>query len=202
MMKSVVVLMFPFIAHLAIGQANEQKNSTVSIQRAIDEMTVDGVLDEKSWSIAKPAENFWLNAPSDNAMATNATIVRITYDDKNIYIGALMKGPKEYIIQSLKRDSDLESSDSFGVLLDPVGQKSLGYTFGVNVGGAQTEAMVSAAQGQFVEAVDPSWDARWYSAIGEIDEGWIVEIAIPFKSVRFKQGATQWGINFWRSPRF
>lgn len=173
----------------------------LDIQKATGTIKIDGILDEQTWADAQGADNFWLNAPSDNAAAKNQTIVKLTYDDKNLYIGALMMGPDNYIIQSLKRDGDLESSDSFGVLLDPIGQKSLGYSFGVNVGGAQTEAMVSAAQGQFVESVDSSWDVRWFSEVGKTAEGWVVEIAIPFKSIRFKKGANQWGINFWRIDR-
>ncbi|MBX2942691.1 MAG: carbohydrate binding family 9 domain-containing protein, partial [Cyclobacteriaceae bacterium] len=185
----------------ASAQTANRDTRKLSIQKAKGTIKIDGILDEDSWSVAQDADNFWLNAPSDNAAASNATIVKITYDDKNIYIGALMKGPNNYIIQSLKRDGDLESSDSFSVLLDPIGQKSLGYSFGVNVGGAQTEAMVSAAQGQFVKSVDSSWDVRWYSEVGKTSEGWVVEMAIPFKSIRFKKGADQWGINFWRSDR-
>lgn len=188
-------------SYFTLAQTANRENYKLVINRATSEIKIDGVLDEESWSNAQNADNFWLNAPSDNAAATHQTIVKITYDDKNLYIGALMMGPNNYIIQSLKRDGDLESSDSFGVLLDPIGQKSLGYSFGVNVGGAQTESMVSAAQGQFVKSVDPSWDVRWYSEVGKTEEGWVVEIAIPFKSIRFKKGADQWGINFWRIDR-
>lgn len=174
---------------------------SLKIKRATSEVKIDGILDDGPWAEAESAGGFWLNAPSDNSPAGNPTIVKATYDDKNLYIAALMKGPDRYVIQSLKRDGDLESSDSFGVLLDPIGQKSLGYSFGVNVGGAQTEAMVSAAQGQFVKSVDPSWDVRWYSEVGKADGGWVVEMAIPFKSIRFKKGATHWRINFWRNDR-
>lgn len=194
-----LVLIGPSFALWA--QTGNRDVFTISIGRTNETIEVDGQLNEEIWTQAIPAKDFWLNAPSDNAPATNATTVWMTYDDKNVYIAALMEGPRKYIIQSLKRDGDLESSDSFGVLLDPVGQKSLGYTFGVNVGGAQSEAIVSAAQGQFVEAVDRSWDVRWYSAVKETNAGWVVEMAIPFKSIRFKAGATQWGINFWRSDR-
>lgn len=200
-MRLYIFLLLIASGFFASAQTANRDAHKLTIQKATGTIKIDGILDEQTWADAQGADNFWLNAPSDNAAANNQTIVKLTYDDKNIYIGALMMGPDNYIIQSLKRDGDLESSDAFGVLLDPIGQKSLGYSFGVNVGGAQTEAMVSAAQGQFVNSVDTSWDVRWYSEVSKTDEGWVVEIAIPFKSIRFKKGANQWGINFWRSDR-
>lgn len=200
-MRLYIFLLLIASGFFASAQTANRDAHKLTIQKATGTIKIDGILDEQTWADAQGADNFWLNAPSDNAAANNQTIVKLTYDDKNIYIGALMMGPDNYIIQSLKRDGDLESSDAFGVLLDPIGQKSLGYSFGVNVGGAQTEAMVSAAQGQFVNSVDTSWDVRWYSEVSKTAEGWVVEIAIPFKSIRFKKGANQWGINFWRSDR-
>lgn len=202
LMKRTFLLALLLITILAAqAQVANRDNYTLTIKNTTESITIDGVLSETSWAEAQPADQFWLNAPSDNGPAGNTTTVKVTYDDKNIYIAAEMKGPSNFIIQSLKRDGDLESSDSFGVILDPVGQKSLGYTFGVNVGGAQTEALVSAAQGTFVKSVDESWDARWYSAVKEHPDGWTAEIAIPFKSIRFKKGIANWGINFWRSDR-
>ncbi len=201
-MRRLFLLPFLLIHTLTgLAQTGNRNDFQLTLSNTQKEVRIDGVLDEEIWSTAQSAENFWLNAPSDNALATNTTIVKVAYDDKHLYIAALMKGPRKYIIQSLKRDGDLEASDAFSVVLDPVGQKALGYMFGVNVGGAQTEAMVSAAQGVFVQSVDNSWDARWYSAVKQNEEGWVAEMAIPFKSIRFKKGATNWGINFWRSDR-
>jgi hypothetical protein len=201
-MKSYSLLFLAnFFGFVTFAQTANREAYEVSIRRTNEIIRIDGLLDEPVWREAEPVGMFWLNAPTDNAAAENTTQVRVTYDGKNIYIAALMTGSRQYVIQSSKRDGDLESSDSFSVLLDPVGQKSLGYTFGVNVGGAQTEALVSAAQGQFVQAVDPSWDARWYSAVKQTEVGWVVEMAIPFKSIRFKKDLSRWGINFWRNDR-
>lgn len=184
------------------GQTADNREAfQIMIQQTTEEIVLDGDLKEKAWANAEKVSDFWLNSPSDETKATHQTDVYVTYDQKNVYIGAILKGPTNYIIQSLKRDSELDDSDAFSVLLDPVGQKNLGYAFGVNVGGAQTEAMVSAAQGVFVKSVDESWDARWYSAVKQTTEGWSLEMAIPFKSIRFKESTDTWGINFWRVDR-
>lgn len=174
---------------------------TLLIARTTESIKLDGMLTETTWKSARKAESFWLNAPNDEGKASDSTVVYITYDEKNIYIAAKMKGPSRYVIQSLKRDGDPENSDSFGIVLDPMGQKNLGYLFGVNVGGTQTESMVSAAQGIFAKSVDESWDARWYSAVSQNQDSWTIEMAIPFKSIRYKEGKDSWGINFWRIHR-
>lgn len=201
-MKNCLALVALLIPYLLFSQpADNREGFQLRTQHAIDAIKIDGYLDELSWKAADSTESFWLNAPRDDSKATHTTYVRMTYDDKNIFISAVLKGPDRYVIQTLKRDGDPETSDSFGVLIDPIGQKALGYAFSVNAGGAQTEAMVSAIQSIFADPVDRSWDARWYSAIQKTPEGWIVEMAIPFKSIRYKHEKATWAINFWRVDR-
>ncbi|MEQ9413514.1 MAG: hypothetical protein RIF39_06770, partial [Cyclobacteriaceae bacterium] len=112
-----LLLLISIGAVSAVAQTANRGAHKLSIQRATGTIKIDGILDETTWDEAQGADNFWLNATSDYAASNNQTIVKITYDDKNLYNGALMMGPDNYIIQSLKRDGDLESSDSFGVLL-------------------------------------------------------------------------------------
>lgn len=173
----------------------------LQIRQTTEVIQIDGDPGEPSWQTAEATDTFWLNAPRDEVKASRMTQVKMLYDDKNLYISAVLYGETDFVIQTLKRDADFESSDAFGVIIDPVGQKSVGYAFGVNVGGAQADALVSAAQGVFVESTDGSWDARWYAAVRQRADGWSLEMAIPFKSLRFKAGQTTWGINFWRVDR-
>jgi hypothetical protein len=196
-MKPLTILAL-IVATVFNSQAQEKAFRLV---RTSEPVHIDGALDDPAWGASDKATGFWMNAPLDNQPAQRQTEVFGLYDDKNIYIAARLFGPTDFVIQSLKRDSDPESSDSFGVLLDPIGQRNLGYSFAVNAGGAQTEAMVSAAQGAFVRAVDESWDVRWYSAVTQLSDGWAVEMAIPLKSVRFKEGKATWNVNFWRIDR-
>ncbi|HEY5825519.1 MAG TPA: DUF5916 domain-containing protein, partial [Cyclobacteriaceae bacterium] len=193
------MLLIPFRGYT---QATDNRELfQLGIKKTTLPVKIDGIVNEEVWSVSSKADSFWLNSPRDDAKADHTTEVFMTYDDRNLYIGAILRGPTKYVIQTLKRDGDLEANDAFGVLLDPMGQKNIGYSFGVNAGGAQTEAMVSAAQNTFVNPVDESWDARWYSAVTRNQEGWIVEMAIPLKSLRFKEGKLTWGINFWRIDR-
>lgn len=186
---------------LQAQSADNRASFQLAIHKTTTPIKIDGQLNEEAWSSGNYADSFWLNSPRDDVRASHTTKVIVTYDEYALYIGAILKGPTNYVIQTLKRDNDLETNDAFGVLLDPMGQKNIGYSFGVNAGGAQTEAMVSAAQNIFVNSVDESWDARWYSSVTRTNEGWIVEMSIPLKSIRFKEGKLTWGINFWRIDR-
>ncbi|HEY5689826.1 MAG TPA: hydrolase, partial [Cyclobacteriaceae bacterium] len=88
----------------ALAQVANRDDYTLNIKITTEPIVIDGLLNETSWAEAQTADNFWLNAPSDNGVAGNTTTVKVTYDDKNIYIAAEMKGPTNFIIQSLKRD--------------------------------------------------------------------------------------------------
>ncbi len=190
-------------AHLLVAQngVNNRANFQLRIQRSTETILIDGDPAEASWRAAEATDTFWLNAPRDGVKAARYTQVKMLYDDKNLYISAILFGENDFIIQTLKRDAEFDASDAFAVVFDPVGQKAVGYAFGVNVGGAQADALISAAQGVFVESADISWDARWYSAVRERPDGWSLEMSIPFKSLRFKADQDVWGINFWRIDR-
>ncbi|MEM6349112.1 MAG: DUF5916 domain-containing protein, partial [Bacteroidota bacterium] len=83
------------------------------------------------------------------------------------------------------------------VVIDPVGRKTNGFFFGVNALGAQSEGLIGAtmSDGDF----NFDWDNRWYSAVKNYDDHWVVEIAIPFKTLRYEAGTKRWGLNFIRN---
>lgn len=171
------------------------------INKAQSAITVDGLIDSIEWKGSSIIDSFWINYPVDNKRAGHQTTVRVLYSSTTIFISALIISPGKPVVQTLKRDEPFEQSDAFAVLFDPGAQKSLGYLFGVNAGGAPSEAMVSAAQGVFVEPVDFSWDAKWFSATAKTTHGWSVEMAIPLKVLRYKNSTNSWKINFIRIDR-
>ena len=107
-------------------------------------ITVDGELNEPTWSYADKAENFWQTQPVDGLAASHKTIVHVAYDDKHLYVAAICYDDMDkQFVRTLKRD-DWGASDEFGVLIDPFGQKSNAYLFGVNAAGGETEGLLSA----------------------------------------------------------
>ena len=155
------------------------------------EIKIDGKLDEGVWSSVQVISDFWLQAPIDNERASLKTEVMMTYDKSKLYIAAICYDNNDYVIQTLKRD-DFGESDEFAVVIDPVGKKTNGYGFGVNAEGAQTEVLVTAG------GTDDSWDNRWTVKTTVEDDRWIVEMSIPFKTLRFEKNQTEWRVNFIR----
>lgn len=200
MAKHFLLLVYLLAAALSKGQ-DSLPNRSLSAVKATGVITIDGYLQEDDWKAAQPANSFWINYPSDNKKAGPATEVKVLFNDESLYIGAEIRGGKKPVIQTLKRDAPFEESDAFAVIIDPTALKSLGYIFGVNAAGAPSEAIISAAQGAFVEPVDYSWDAKWFSAVSKTADGWTVEMHIPLKILRFKNNSNEWRINFLRIDR-
>ena len=158
-------------------------------------IVIDGELNEDVWKTADIARDFWQNFPYDTSYSVSQTIVRMSYDADFIYIAAecyddLLE--KEYVITSLRRDFT-NTSDLFEVFIDPFGDKTNGFAFGVSPFGVEREGMVSYGQN-----VDYTWDNKWYSGVKRASGKWTVEMAIPLKTLRFKNNSDEWRINFTR----
>lgn len=185
----------------------------LQIKRAEDKIVIDGKLEESSWQTADITSDFWMCFPVDGRKtdADIQTAVRLTYDDQFIYIGAICYGSTDYQIPTLKRDSrDIWQGDIFSVLLDPIHEASNGFNFGVNPAGVQIESLISGrtgtraeiAAGRSSRGINTAWDNKWFAEVGTEEGRWVVEMAIPFKTLRFDPTKTDWGINFSRGePR-
>ena len=171
---------------------------TLTIKKAADKIMIDGLLNETSWSNAEIAKEFHQNFPYDTSYAVTRTSVRVTYDSDNLYIAAIcydsLQG--DFVIQSLKQDFSYPISDAFAVFIDPFNDKINGFSFAVNPMGVQREGLLEGGAGF---GVTTAWDNKWYSKVVREKGRWVVEMAIPFKSIRFKPDITTWGINFSRN---
>ena len=190
---------FPFaLMAQSDSLGNQLNNSTdfqVNIQQALNPIVVDGVLDESDWAVAKPAKDFWMKYPDNRKRAETKTEVRLTNDAHNLYIGIICyDSSRNHIIQTLKRDVNYFDGDGVAVVLDPVNRMSNAYLFGVSPEGVQSDAAV-----QFFGDPVWSWDTKWTSVVKQYADKWVVEMAIPFKSLRYEAGQKTWGINFIRN---
>lgn len=171
------------------------------IKKASAPIKVDAVMNETDWQTARPTGKFQQYFPSDSIPAKAQTEVRMTYDDKYIYILAKMYnlGPRKYVTPSLRRDFRGEANDVFTVVMDTYADRNNAFMFGINPFGVQREGLI--ANGGAIGRSDIfsiSWDSKWYSAAKIYDDYWLVEMAIPFNTIRFKEGNKQWLINFYR----
>ena len=166
-------------------------NYQYNIQKSSSEITIDGRIEELVWKNSEIISDFWIHAPVDNERASSRTEVMMTYGESGLYIAAKCYDDEEYVVQTLKRDN-LGESDEFAVAIDPVNKKTNAYGFGVNAMGAQTEVLISPGN------ADGSWDNRWSVETQRYTDHWTVEMYIPFKTLRFDENVTKWGINFAR----
>lgn len=176
----------------------QSQEQSLFLNKTSEKIKVDGVLDEGIWVNNPKVTGFWQNFPYDTSLAQTKTEVMVCYSDECIYVGAICYDslPGKYVIQSLKRDFSYPASDAFVFTFDPFLDKQNGFSFGVNPYGVQREGLVQSGGGQ---GVTTNWDNKWYSEVKRYGDKWIVEMAIPFKSIRYKSDITQWGINFSRN---
>ena len=191
--------MLPFIFLLVYFSANSQKINEAyqfQIKSATSKIRIDGNLDDEAWKSTDVAKDFWLRIPTDTCKATNKTEVRLTYDDDFLYVSAICFKQKggDVTVESMKRDYSIPANDCFQFILEPFNDLTNGFMFGVNAAGAQLDGIIFEGQN-----FNLSWDNKWFSETKILDDRWVLEMAIPFKSIRYKKGETRWGVNFVRN---
>jgi len=176
----------------------QKKNAGIKyyIHKATDSIKIDGRLTEQSWKNAQVAEKFAMVLPMDTSVANVPTEVRMTYDQNNLYLFATCKkvGKGENMVESLKRDWSFLKNDNFVLFMDTYGDLNSGFAFGVNAAGAQYDGTMYDGG-----SLDLNWDNIWTSVVYNDSSKYLLEASIPFKSIRYKSGAQEWGINFSRN---
>jgi hypothetical protein len=157
---------------------------------------VDGVMDDPAWLEAEVATDFYMVLPMDTSYARVRTEVRMAYDREHLYLIAVcykkLSGPN--MVESLRRDFAFTKNDNFLLFMDTFDDQTNGFSFGANAAGAQWDGIMYEGG-----KVDLSWDNKWTSEVKNYDDRWVFEMAVPFKTIRYKGGITKWGINFGRN---
>ncbi|WP_371732050.1 DUF5916 domain-containing protein [Spirosoma sp. KCTC 42546] len=176
----------------------QKKNESyqLHINRATSPIIVDGNVEEPAWQAAEVASDFWMVLPMDTSRARVRTDVRMTYDDHNVYLSAVCYHgdvPGPYMVESLRRDWAFVKNDNFIFFMDTFDDQTNGFTFGTNAAGAQWDGLLYEGG-----KANLSWDNKWTSVVRNHADRYVIELAIPFKTIRYKKGITRWGINFSR----
>jgi hypothetical protein len=166
---------------------------------------IDGNLDDAAWQNAPTATDFIQLFPQPNSAPTSKTDVKILYDDDAVYISAyLYDDPSQIRRQLTARDGEQQSdADYFSVFFDTYNDLQNGFQFLVTSSNVQTDARLGAnTNAGFGNYGDKSWDAVWQSATSIKNDGWVVEMRIPYISLRFaKKNIQTWGLQFLRFIR-
>ena len=175
------------------------------VPRATGEITIDGIIDEAAWDDALKLELNYEVRPGENIKPQVETRVFITYDTTHILVAFRAFDPEPDKIRARYRDRDnMHGDDSVGITIDTFNDQRRAYEFLVNPLGVQTDGIYSEGNKEFGRGFDRAWDAIWTSEGRITEDGYEVEIAVPFNQIRFQatSGPQIWGLDCTRSwPR-
>jgi hypothetical protein len=196
------------VAQLNVAADQRPRPSVVATELA-DKPDLDGmVVGDFAWEGVKPTSGFTQIQPNEGRDATQKTEVFIAYTNTALYIGVMAydDDPSTIIVADSRRDSSLDETDSFQIIIDGLLDRQNGYLFGTNPAGIQYDAQViKEGPGDFGSGgggFNLNWDGSWNVEARITDDGWSAEFEIPFTTLRYGKGDEQnWGINFQRNIR-
>jgi hypothetical protein len=175
--------------------------ATVRAIKLTEPLRVDGKLDEEVYQTYQPFGGFLQVVPQYGAEQSERTDVWIMYDTENIYVACRCwdsAPPEKWVVNELRRDTNqLRQNDHLGVMFDTFYDRRSGFLFYANPLGARADYSVVDEGGS-----NTDWNPVWAVKTGRFEGGWTIEMAIPFKSLRYRSGPDQvWGLQLRRSVR-
>jgi len=170
---------------------------------------LDGLLAEEFWQQTAIIRDLRQQEPDEGAPATEATEVRIAFDDKNLYVAVMAfdREPDRVVSRILARDQIMEvhhdfqfaGDDAVAILFDTFHDSRNAFVFATNPNGAEFEALITDEGAE----INVDWRAVWQVAATRNAEGWSAEFAIPFRTLRYPKGGQgdPWGFNVYRTIR-
>jgi hypothetical protein len=190
----------PPIAPASITR-DDRRRATVRAIKLLEPLRLDGRLDEEVYQTHAPFGGFIQVAPNYGEESSERTDVWISFDREYVYVSARVwdsAPPERWISNELRRDTNqLRNNDHIGVMFDTFYDRRSGFMFYTNPLGALADYSVIDEGGS-----NTDWNPVWESRTGTFEGGWTVEMAIPFKTLRYRSGTDQvWGLQMRRSIR-
>ena len=175
--------------------------STIRAVKLTEPLKLDGQLDESIYKTYPSFDGMVQASPRYREPSTEKTEIWVSFDSDNLYVSAKVwdsAPPEKWIANELRRDTNqMRNNDHFGVAFDTFFDRRSGYMFYANpIGGFADYSVVDEGQ------PNTDWNPVWLAKTGRFDGGWTIEMAFPFKSLRYTSGQNQtWGIQFRRAIR-
>jgi hypothetical protein len=198
--RACVILAMCILPWTSAGAAQSATQPSLAPTRidAADAPTIDGDISDPIWAEAAVADRFYQREPDPGAPATERTVLRVMYDDGNLYfaVHAYDATPENIVVRAMSRDGELDTGDFITIVLDPGSTRRDAYAFQVGPSGGRGDALY------LNNAEDlPAWDAIWQARARRVADGWMAEIAIPFQSLSYDDAGGDWGFEFTRGIR-
>lgn len=178
---------------MALSFSSSAQEKVVTASRTNEFIVIDGQASERDWKTADIATNFLERNPTEGLAPVFKTTVKVLYDNNNLYVlGYCYDSNPDSILTQLGERDDQLNADIFSVSFDTYNKMLDAFTFSVTASGVQSDS----------KNTDPSFNAVWESAVQIVDDGWIVEMKIPYYAIRFPKGKEQvWRTQFQREIR-
>jgi len=202
-LSNTLVVLLPVFLVAGISQARED---SADVKRMVAVKTnsppkIDGRLDDSCWRLTHSSTGFIQLDPEEGEPAREQTIVRVLYDEDNLYFGIECSDsePERIDARMAPRDGLVYPGDMIGLVLDTYHDHQNAYGFYTNPYGTCLDFHTEGDGSRDWGGTDYGWDGVWRSEAKINDKGWSLEMAIPFKTLRFSRGKEQvWGINIQR----
>ena len=154
--------------------------------------TIDADLSDPVWAKAAVIDKFTQRSPNPYEPATERTVVRILYDEHNLYFSFYNydSTPEAIVIRNMQRDGQVFTSDSVMIYLDPGQTRRNAYNFEIGASGGRTDNLELNNTEELRE-----WNTIWQGRARIVQDGWVAEFAIPFKSLSYEASQTTWGFD-------
>ena len=175
-----------------------RKDAPVHIPHFETPPVIDGQLNDAVWQHAAVFGDFLETQPGDNLPPSNVTEVVMGYDSKNLYIAFRVKEPRDKVRATIAKRDNIFSDDYVGMYFDTFNDKRQAYCFFFNPLGVQADGVFTETNGE-----DYSVDLVIESKGVLTPDGFTIEAAIPFKSLRYEAGKDKsWGVHFYRRTKY
>jgi hypothetical protein len=185
----------------AVITRDDRGGATLRAVRIDKPLKIDGELDEEVYQDVSGAGGFIMQEPREGEQATEQTDTWVFFDSENLYIAARCweDHPERWVVTELRHDNgNIIENENLSVSLDTFHDRRNGFMFQTNPLGALREQAFTDEVN-----INSNWNTVWEVKSGRFDGGWTVEMAIPFKSLRYRGSGPQvWGINFRRMVKW
>jgi hypothetical protein len=174
------------------------KNAAARIPRFDAPPVIDGVLNDQIWQSAAVFGDFVQTNPGDNVKPTHPTEFMMGYDTKNLYLAFRIIQDRKTVRATVARRDNIANDDYVLVHLDTFNDQRQAYLLFFNPLGIQMDGTFTEGRGE-----DYSLDIVMESKGVLTEDGFTIEVAIPFKSLRYEAGKNkQWGLHINRRVKY
>lgn len=186
----IAILLSLLIIYTASGQSSENREKKFYLKRTASSIEIDGVIDN-TWNEADSITDFFQLLPYYNQTPSCNTVVKVITTEDDLYCLFICFQKKENV-QASSGVLDDFTGDGVSIMLDTFNDKQTAYKFAVGASGVRMDSrMLDDARNK-----DYRWDGIWFANSKIYDWGYVVEIMIPYKSIKYNKELTEWGLDF------